>query len=368
MSADRHLAIEEIRDLARFEAIEAPWNQLLAECERDIPFLRHEWLRIWWKHFGRGARLAVFWVLRDGQPVLAVPLFQTRGHLLGLPLTVLRSMTNEHSFRFDVLLRHGEAEAPAALVRHLAVRGGWDVIQLRDVVWPGEGVTALIDAARGAGHPTGVWPSYQSPFLTPHATFEEYRNHLKPKFQGNLRNRRKRLSSLGAISFEVLEDARRALALLPAGLVLEGSGWKHETGSSIASDPTLIAFYTELAELAGERGWLRLHFLRLGGRAIAFDYSLRYGGRYYCLKIGYEPEFAPYSPGQLLKEAIIERIFAEGCREYDFLGPIMEAKADWQPSARRHAWLFLYARGWLPRIAHAEKFGLRPALARFLRR
>lgn len=368
MSDAPQLDVEEIRDPERFHALEAPWNRLLSESAHDLPFLRHEWLRLWWKHFGREGALSIYWVTREGVPVLAAPLYRAREGQVGIGLRELRSMTNEHSFRFDILLRRGETEAPSALWRHLSGTGGWDLIQIRDVVWPEASASSLVETARADGHPTGVWPSYESPYLAPQGPFESYRERLKPKFRSNLRNRTRRLGALGALSFETLADPKPALAALPAGLALEGSGWKREQGSAIACDPTLTSFYTDWAGLSAERGWLRLHFLSVGGRAIAFDYSLLYGDRLYCLKMGYDPEFAVYSAGQLLKQRILEQSFSSGVHEYDFLGPMMEAKADWQPSRRRHAWLFLYARGVAARLAHAEKFRLRPAVKRLLGR
>ncbi|HKP88939.1 MAG TPA: GNAT family N-acetyltransferase, partial [Thermoleophilaceae bacterium] len=41
---------------------------------------------------------------------------------------------------------------------------------------------------------------------------------------------------------------------------------------------------------AAEQGWLRLAFLRLDGRAIAFDMCLEHGGAFYVLKGGFDPE------------------------------------------------------------------------------
>ncbi|HEY7727621.1 MAG TPA: GNAT family N-acetyltransferase [Candidatus Eisenbacteria bacterium] len=366
MNDAREFVIEEIRELDRFDSLREPWNRLLAASEHDLPFLSHEWLRLWWKHFGGNRRLAVFWVLRGGHPVLAVPLMEVRSRFLGLPFTVLQSMTNEHSFRFDLILRRRAEDAVEALFRHLVARGGWNLVQLRDVVTLDCSAEQLLQIARSARHPTGVWRSYESPFLVPDGSFEQYKSHLKPKLRRNLRNRMKRLSALGGVTFEIVEDPARAGALLPMGFALEGSGWKREAGSAIASDPTLTAFYGDWARLAGERGWLRLHFLRVGGRYIAFDYSLRYGGRVYCLKIGYDPEFAPYSAGQLLKERILQRVHAEEVREYDFLGPMIDAKRDWNPQSRRHAWLFLYGRDPRSRLAHAYKFGLRAGVRRLL--
>src|SRR5439155_10777058 len=75
--------------------------------------------------------------------------------------------------------------------------------------------------------------------------------------------------------------------LLSEGFRLEGSGWKERAGTAILSDPTVEGFYRAVARWASQRGWLRLAFLRLDGRAIAFDICLEQGGAVYVLKGGF---------------------------------------------------------------------------------
>jgi hypothetical protein len=47
-------------------------------------------------------------------------------------------------------------------------------------------------------------------------------------------------------------------------------------------------------------GWLRLAFLRLDGKGIAFQFDLEVRPSYYSLKIGYDPRYERFSPGKLL--------------------------------------------------------------------
>ena len=57
---------------------------------------------------------------------------------------------------------------------------------------------------------------------------------------------------------------------------------------------------------------MRLAFLRLDGRPIAFHYSLQAHGVLYPLKIGYAEDMAASSPGTILMAAEIERAFRGG--------------------------------------------------------
>jgi len=65
---------------------------------------------------------------------------------------------------------------------------------------------------------------------------------------------------------------------------------------------------------------LRLSFLRVAGKRIAFNYLLRSQNKLYGVKIGYDPQYHTYSPGNLLLDLILKDACAENIEEYDFLG------------------------------------------------
>src|SRR4051812_17205391 len=99
--------IKELGGIDEFLALEGEWNELLAESDCDIPFLRHEWLKIWWNHFGPPNRLAVMVGRERERLVFALPLMEVRESYAGIRITVLQSLTNEHSFRFNFIVRRG---------------------------------------------------------------------------------------------------------------------------------------------------------------------------------------------------------------------------------------------------------------------
>ncbi len=45
---------------------------------------------------------------------------------------------------------------------------------------------------------------------------------------------------------------------------------------------------------------LEVQFLKLDDRAIAFEIGFRSHGTYYSCKIGFDPEFSKFSPGQII--------------------------------------------------------------------
>ena len=369
MSAGASYEVAEISELEEFRALGPEWDALLGESGSDLPFLRHDWFRLWWTHFGAGRRLSIITARRSGRLALALPMVEERERWFPAPLTKLRSLTNAHSFRFQIPLRRGEEGSVRAAWDFLARRGRpWHLLELERVPTGFPADRALLLAARQTGRAAGVWEGGRSPYLTLEGTWEAYLGSLKAKHRSNLRNRLKRLQKLGAVRYELVTAPEESAAALADAFAIEGTGWKGEQKSAIGMDPTLTRFYTEWGKLAAERGWLRLWFLRVGERRVAFEYNLEYKRVLYCMKIGYDSELHPYSPGQTLKAAVLERAFRDGMREYDFLGVMDEAKGDWTSSGRPFNWVYVYNGGPQSRLHHAIKFALKPSLKRVLGR
>jgi CelD/BcsL family acetyltransferase involved in cellulose biosynthesis len=344
----------EVTDRAAFMALEPEWNALVA-ATADEPFYRHEFFRVWADNFAPEARARVL-TLRDGEGRLcaALPLVAERTRLSGVPVRQLSAMANPHSCRFDLLAREPEAAAVAFLA-HLRREPGWDVLRLTDVPEGGAG-WCLDEAARAAGLPRGAWESLRSPYVPLPDSWEAYQRTLSSRFKANCRRRRRKLEARGRVEVERVEGGLELEARLEEGFMLEASGWKGRRGTAMAQDGRTRGFYAELAREAGYAGRLALYFLRLEGRAVAFQYGLRHGGRYFLLKPGYDESLGECSPGQLLMEEVLRDCVARGLRELDFLGPDMAWKREWTERVRRHTWLYVFNDTAFARALCAAKF------------
>jgi CelD/BcsL family acetyltransferase involved in cellulose biosynthesis len=350
-----------------FDAMAAEWDDLHRATAAATPFQRHGWLRAWWDHFGAGRPLAVAVARQGDRLAAALPLLRAHHKIGVLSLRSLESASNDHSFRFGPLCRDDAPDALDAIWAHLrSIESTWDLLLLREIAVPEgeEGRERFAVMAARDGHPFGVWRSYASPYLRLEGTWETFLADLPGKFRYNLRNRAKKLEGEGTVAFQVVRDGDVSEALLDACFDVERRSWKGEEGSAIACDPTLRSFYRTVARDAAARGALRLNLLRVGERIAAFDLSFQEGARYYCLKISYDPDFARFGAGQLLNARILEWCYGARVTEYEFLGPLTEAKDAWQPATRRHVWVYVFGRGPIPRAAHVLKFVLRDAIKR----
>src|SRR5204863_8646487 len=162
------------------------------------------------------------------------------------------------------------------------------------------------------------------------------------------------------IDVEVITEEEHVREDMQDGLRIEAAAWKGERGTAIASDPAVTEFYIRLAERQADAKQLRLSFLRMGGKRISFSYILCSDNKLYGVKIGYDPEFHTYSPGNMLLNLILQDACANGLAEYDFLGVDDEWKMDWTDSTRGHRWLFLFRNNLSMRVLRYLKFTFMP--------
>lgn len=335
--------VEEINEFNKFLTLEKEWNLLLSQSYYNIPFLRHEWFRTWWEHFGNTNQMVVIIIRKANHLVLALPLMEVINSFFFVPFITLQSMTNDHSFCYHLLLRRNEEEALRMLWQYLRHRPRpWDLLLLQDLPSDVPGYELLLNHARQDHHRAELRESYDSPYLPIKGEWEQYLATLKPKFRSNLRNRTGRLQKRDKITYEVISDSNDIKASLAKGIEIEQKSWKGKIGTAIACDPTLTSFYSKWAQTSASENWLRLSFLKVGGHEVAFDYSLSYQNRMYCMKIGYDPEFYPYSVGQLLCAEILKRCFEDNIIEYNFLGESTVQKLDWTQGFRTHVNIFIY--------------------------
>ena len=276
----------------------AAWDGL-ADRTNAVPFARPGWLLPWAE--AAGARLEPFTVWRGGRLAGILPIIVNRRHL--------RTPADWHTPWLEAVVE--DQEALHALAADLAATRLPRITV--DFVLAGHATAEASSLwLQAAGYLMSPRPRLESPFLAVESTWEDYLGTLSAHRRSELRRRARKLEAAGRVTREVLDGSEGLPGLLDQAFAVEASGWKGRRGTAIASDPAVEHFYRRIAAWGEERGWLRLAFLRLDGRPLAFDLALEAGGRHYLFKTGYDPAFTALSPGLLLRLHMLERAFTLG--------------------------------------------------------
>jgi CelD/BcsL family acetyltransferase involved in cellulose biosynthesis len=343
--------VEWVTEIARFAALAAEWDALIARNSR--PFDLHCWHMAWLAAFGGAAkRLAICTVREDDVLVGVLPMVRDGRRL--------EAMANVHSCFFRPLARSPEA-MDALIDAALQDGGAIELVELPD------GDPSL-EHFRAGLHRAGMIglfePGSVSPIVDTSGDLDAWVKADHPSWKKRLRRYRRKMDKDFEASFEIAKAPTDQEAELSRGLSLEASGWKGSAGTAIVSHPETEAFYREIAACFDARGELRLSRIELDGELVAFSLCIEHGGRLYSLKAGYDERFRKLVPGLVLQLSIVEHCFEQGIEAYELLGERAEWKDKLATDQRPHFTLRGYRRNPVGLAKYSYRAALRPGLRR----
>jgi CelD/BcsL family acetyltransferase involved in cellulose biosynthesis len=327
------------------------WEEL-AERANAAPFLRPGWFEAWAGAFGEPVELLS--TETDGRLCGVLPYVRTAGGI--------RSATNPHT-PAPGLLAEDEA-ATRDLAGRLFSLGGRVSVGYLDAA----SAAILRDAARDSGCLVVTRPLAYRLFLELAGPWESFESSLPSRLVRDVRRRRRKLEELGEVMLEISDGSEGLEELLAEGFRLEASGWKAAEGTAIVSSRETQRFYESIGRWSAQRGWLRLFFLRVDGRPIAFQLALEHGRTHYFLKGGYDPDDSVYSPGKLLLHATLAHAFERGLERYELMGDVEPWKLEWTKAMEERVSLEAYRRTPRGLAGYATQAFLRPLVRRDPRR
>lgn len=286
-------------------SIREEWVDVHEKSAAKSPLLSFEFLKLWCECFADPGRVRVYRVRDEAVTIGFLPLLLRRER----GIRVLQSLTNEHCFHSDPLVREGsEASFPSLLLKEIIRdRKDWDLFRHR-FSYSFSGLPGLFpeDLLARCGLPWQRTRQVTYSVLLKRPFEAYFRGDLTTSTRKVLRKHRNRLEKEGEVRFRHHEGAE-ALRRWPDFVQIEGSGWKGRAGSSINRiGPQFQRFYQGLVELLAEKGALHLAFLDVDGRGVAGEFGYLAGDTFHTLKTGYDERFGRFSPGNLLLVHLIE--------------------------------------------------------------
>lgn len=343
-------SLEVIASRTRFEEIRAPWNDLAT----SNVFLTWDWLDCWWEHFAAGGELRVHAIWDQLGLVGGIALAQNGRHGWAL--------ANKETDLFRPVARG--ADEMALVLEHMAA-GPWSRLSLPAVPVERGMAERMAGALRAHGWLVDEDFRERCPIIDTSLSLEDYRHRLSSNARRQLSKARRRLEREGAIELravEQLDPGARLEELMDECFRLEAAGWKGAAGSAVASDPRLVAFWKTLLERFHRAGSLRVSQLRLEGALLAFCLDVLHQNRLYSLKTSYDENFGYFSPGHVLRIAMIEASIEHGIDAQELLGPMLRWKERYATEVRTTVTLRGYRRTAAGRARYVGRHHLLPRL------
>ncbi len=294
-----------IRHINELSSIREEWVDAHRESTEESPFVSFEFLKLWYECFAEPDQVRVYRVSDGTRTVGFLPLVRRKNR----GIRVLESLTNDHCFHGDPLVREGHMEGFPELLLQEVIRDwrNWDLFRHK-FSYSFSGVPGIFPddllASCGLRWEKTIEPTYSILIKRP---FDEYyRGDLTRESRKAFRNNKNRLAREGEIRYRHCEG-REALRLWPEFLRLEDSGWKGRAGSSIKRlSPNYRRYYEGLVELLADSGRLRFIFLEVNDRLVAGEFGYFVGDTFHAFKTGYDEAMKQCSPGNLLLMHMLE--------------------------------------------------------------
>jgi len=298
----------------------ADWNALLDESISDVPFLRHEYLSIWWQTRGGGewteAELVMVTASEEGKLVGIAPLFKSN-HAGRPALLLLGSL--EISDYLDLIVRG--ADLPRFLgglldfldTSGLSAGAAFDWYNLPD---SSPTLPALKAEAEKRGWTYTEEVYHPTPRIALGGDFEAYLASIEKKQRHEIRRKMRRAAEYGIpVRFRIVEDGAALDTEMEALFELMVQDSQKAAFLTAAMRSQLQAS----VRAAHENGYLWLAFLEVNGAKAAATLNFDYKNKLWGYNSGVNREFIDLSPGWVLLAHVIQWACEHGRYEFDFM-------------------------------------------------
>lgn len=366
------LTLDIVRDIEGFHALQPFWDALLDQTATRTPFLRWDWVSLWWEECSEeGARLAIA-LLRDeeGVPCAIAPLMlarqMERGRRHLTALSFIGGFGDAHGERLDFIVPAGqEADLTPRLCRVFKLlRQECDVLRLNHLPEESPNTAHILAALQESFVHSGVLNRYPCHFIQLPNASADYDARHTGAWRSKIRRRQKAFTTQHAgqaslagerVSFEV---GMKALGALHA------HQWPQETSSFITTRSW--RFHQLLAAKWLPLGRAMLPLLEAEEQIIAAMYGFVDRDEFFQFQMGWNPAFSKLSPGKLVMRWCIDCSIRRGLLVHDMLPSDYEYKRQWCDSLR---WLLdieaYNASSWRAAVFHSLRAARRMLPRRF---
>jgi CelD/BcsL family acetyltransferase involved in cellulose biosynthesis len=299
-----------LRSAEAFGSLAGEWDDLVRTMPRPSPFLLHGWLTEWWRHFGKGAHLAVVTARRDDRLVGAAPIMVRRRGAA----RVARFLGAHESALADLLLAESEGPATGRRLMEELQKEPFDYADLF-------GLPEASALAYASADDLPLVERVGAPVLLMPDGWEAAYNAKTSSKRRNLHRRRLRqLGELGQVKVSVGRTRAELEPMLEDAFRLHDLRWKGRPDGSTFGTAAGKAFHRAALRRLGDEGALRIVILSVGERPVAFDYLFVIANTLYVHRLAFDPSLSRFSPGLIATLETLRSASEEGITRVEFLG------------------------------------------------
>lgn len=293
----QHIQLQTITCKEEFEHYRETWSEILAKKNNTNPFIEFDWVKEWWNAFGENQSIEIIVVKRNNLPIAFFPFLYEKKMFCD----VYQFLSYGQSNYMDVIVSATDLKECVEWVLDELIQ------KRRHIVFYLHGLLESTQTVQ-------VFKAYirrkqlaysEHQVITPYIRYSDI-EHEKHKIK------RRRLNRLDRREKRLYTNAPIRFAECPPDEIdyifhLHRKRWKKKRDTSGFTTSRAQTFYKKLTLIENDDLKVEVDGLYLDDQMIAFNYGFHCRGKYLGYVLGYDDDFAVFSPGRLLeKKKIIQ--------------------------------------------------------------
>lgn len=304
-----------------------PWGDLWARSPVATPLARAEFIAQWVEYFAPKGRFCAIVVKSEGRFVAALPIVETvKAKFISTGMNPSNAWSMCGEFLIDL---EDDSEAVMNVfisgLRQLPFSILWlDYLRMNEPQW------ILFREALNKNRIPSHWqPRYSVGVVSVQGDFNTLSGTWKKSQIQRIRKKISKFYEPQSYQFKLFENTEDLQEMLPKCIHLEHLGWKGRHGGSIVKR-NMEYFFNIQSQILAKYGAMRLFTLWIDDNLIAYKYCFFSKNCFFSLKTSYHPDYAKFSPGQVLQYLIFQSISSgESSFKFDFVGELNDNQKIW---------------------------------------
>jgi CelD/BcsL family acetyltransferase involved in cellulose biosynthesis len=350
-----------------FQALEEPWNQLLANSPANTYFLRWEWVWSWWEAFGVAQGVLHILVVKRGERIVGIGPFYRMTSKMGrmLPVQQLLFLGTSTSSVGDVgseyldLITQGQQGRDIAqmMFEQILAANVCQELVLLHVPAQSSTMQCVLERAESAGFMCQELQRWQCPYIVLPDSWEKFLETLGSTMRYKFRKNLRELAKHGDHAFRITTAQDELKTDLEQLVRLHQARWEGRGMSGVFADTQYHRFLKMVSGYALQNDHLRLSLVTVSAKPVAALFNLAYGNKIYYYQSGFDTSLdKKVAIGTFAHSLCLEQAITEKLEEYDFLlkGSLDTYKDRWTQQVREIVDYRLIAPGWPSALARME--------------
>lgn len=350
------ITLEVITNPEQFYSLRNEWNALLDRTAIDNPYLTHEWLGSWWKAYRQGKQLTVISFKNRGGLIGFIPLVKSRVRLARLPVTCLTFMA-DHWGRMDFILTEHKNRCINSFLDWYYSSKPAPLMILSRIPKSGETAILLQNSLKERKAKFEI-VAIKNAIINLHTDWETFLKCRSKKFRQELKQKQKKISSLGKVSFERTSDLKNIDEVIAILNQVNKKSWKSDEKFAVSITKEGNGFYQDILKQWGTKGHLSLSQLKLNNTPIAFAMRIKYKNTYFAFEASFDKDYHDYSPGLVLQGYLLQELLRQNTLTHYELGEADTHKERWTDFLSTESKFFIYNSSFFPSLVYKLKNGL----------